>query len=76
MVMAHSTTLAASDHASRLRCQDAAEQGGPLQGLQSFSGQEDRAAAETEEGAAVLMQDMAGGQGCDDAELPGVEQDK
>ena len=39
-------------------------------------GQDDRAAAEAQEGAAVLVQDMLGGQGCDDAELLGVEQDE
>jgi hypothetical protein len=39
-------------------------------------GQDDRAAAEAEEGAAVLVLDVAGGQGGDDAELLRVEQDE
>jgi len=38
--------------------------------------QDDRAVAEAEEGAAVLVQDVPGGQGGDDAELLGVEQDE
>ena len=39
-------------------------------------GQDDRAAAQAQEGAAVLVQDMPGRQGRDDAELLGVEQDE
>ncbi len=39
-------------------------------------GQDDRAAAEAEEDAAVLVLDVPGGQGGDDAELLGVEQDE
>jgi len=39
-------------------------------------GPRDRAAAEAEEGASVLVQDMLGRQGGDDVELLGVEQDE
>jgi hypothetical protein len=39
-------------------------------------GQDDRAAAEAEEDAAVLVLDVPGGQDGDDAELLGVEQDE
>jgi hypothetical protein len=39
-------------------------------------GQRDRAAAQAQEGAAVLVQDMLGRQGGDDVELLGVEQDE
>jgi len=39
-------------------------------------GQDDRAAAQAQRGAAVLVQDMPGRQGRDDAELLGVEQDE
>jgi hypothetical protein len=39
-------------------------------------GQDDRAAAEAQEDAAVLWPDVPGGQGGDDAELLGVEQDE
>jgi hypothetical protein len=39
-------------------------------------GQDDRAAAEAEADAAVLVLDVPGGQGGDDAELLGAEQDE
>ena len=39
-------------------------------------GQDDRAAAQAQESAAVLVQDVLGGQGRDDTELLGVEQDE